>query len=208
MSVDQIAGFLSHWNAEEVFLVIVGVVCVGKKIYDFGKKAYGVIEGGITKKLKSVEQMDSILSVIDSLKNDLNAISTDVESYKKNLDDQVKAIISQSDTGDINIEKVVDELQESLQMMEPKVRLLEDKMSKIESQISILINSDVEYTKAYITDCYNKFVKVEHHIDLISLQNVESVYNKFVQETGLEDEFLSKLMRELRNLPTTKDQNM
>ena len=206
MSVDQIAGFLSHWNAGEV--VIVGVVCVGKKIYDFGKKAYGVIEGGITKKLKSVEQMDSILSDIDSLKNDLNAISTDVESYKKNLDDQVKAIISQSDTGDINIEKVVDELQESLQMMEPKVRLLEDKMSKIESQISILINSDVEYTKAYITDCYNKFVKVEHHIDLISLQNVESVYNKFVQETGLEDEFLSKLMRELRNLPTTKDQNM
>lgn len=208
MSVDQIAGFLSHWNAGEVFLVIVGVVCVGKKIYDFGKKAYGVIEGGITKKLKSVEQMDSILSDIDSLKNDLNAISTDVESYKKNLDDQVKAIISQSDTGDINIEKVVDELLESLQMMEPKVRLLEDKMSKIESQISILINSDVEYTKAYITDCYNKFVKVEHHIDLISLQNVESVYNKFVQETGLEDEFLSKLMRELRNLPTTKDQNM
>lgn len=208
MSVDQIAGFLSHWNAGEVFLVIVGVVCVGKKIYDFSKKAYGVIEGGITKKLKSVEQMDSILSDIDSLKNDLNAISTDVESYKKNLDDQVKAIISQSDTGDINIEKVVDELQESLQMMEPKVRLLEDKMSKIESQISILINSDAEYTKAYITDCYNKFVKVEHHIDLISLQNVESVYNKFVQETGLEDEFLSKLMRELRNLPTTKDQNM
>ena len=208
MSVDQIAGFLSHWNAGEVFLVIVGVVCVGKKIYDFGKKAYGVIEGGITKKLKSVEQMDSILSVIDSLKNDLNAISTDVESYKKNLDDQVKAIISQSDTVDINIEKVVDELQESLQMIEPKVRLLEDIMSKIESQISILINSDVEYAKAYITDCYNKFVKVEHHIDLISLQNVESVYNKFVQETGLEDEFLSKLMRELRNLPTTKDQNM
>lgn len=208
MSVDQIAGFLSHWNAGEVFLVIVGVVCVGKKIYEFGKKAYGVIEGGITKKLKGVEQMDSILSDIDSLKNDLNAISTDVESYKKNLDDRVKAIISQSDTGDSNIEKVVDELQESLQMMEPKVRLLEDKMSKIESQISILINSDVEYTKAYITDCYNKFVKVEHHIDLISLQNVESVYNKFVQETGLEDEFLSKLMRELRNLPTTKDQNM
>lgn len=208
MSVDQIAGFLSHWNAGEVFLVIVGVVSVGKKIYEFCKKAYGVIEGGITKKLKGVEQMDSILSDIDSLKNDLNTISTDVESYKKNLDDRVKAIISQSDAGDSNIEKVVDELQESLQMMEPKVRLLEDKMSKIESQISILINSDVQYTKAYITDCYNKFVKVEHHIDLISLQNVESVYNKFVQETGLEDEFLSKLMRELRNLPTTKDQNM
>ena len=32
MSVDQIAGFLSHWNAGEVFLVIVGVVSVGKNI--------------------------------------------------------------------------------------------------------------------------------------------------------------------------------
>ena len=90
-------------------------------------------------------------------------------------------------------------------IIDPKVKILEDKISKLESQINVLITSDVEYIRAYITDSYKKFVKELHHIDLMSLQNVESIYNRFLQETGSEDEFLSKLMRELRNLPTTKD---
>ena len=50
-----------------------------------------------------------------------------------------------------------------------------------------------------------KYVKKEKSIDLISLQNLENIYNKYLEEDGGKDEFLAKLMKELRDLPTTKN---
>ena len=140
----------------------------------------------------------------NELKSELENITKDVDNYKKLVDGKLKEMIDKASVDDDTFIKSLNEIKNTLSLIDPKLKLLEDKVSKVESQINVLITSDVEYIKAYITDSYNKFVKENHHIDLLSLQNVESVYNRLLQETGVEDEFLSKLMRELRNLPTTK----
>ena len=159
----------------------------------------------MTKKIKDSEKIDGILTDITSLKTEIDKISNDVDNYKGIIDGKLKEIIKNSSENGDEFIKSLDEIKNTLMIIDPKVKILEDKISKLESQINVLITSDVEYIRAYITDSYKKFVKELHHIDLMSLQNVESIYNRFLQETGSEDEFLSKLMRELRNLPTTKD---
>ena len=205
MSPDQIAEFLDQWSAGYIFLIIVGVYTVAKKLYEIIKKITNQTEEQVTKKIKDSEKIDGILTDITSLKTEIDKISNDVDNYKGIIDGKLKEIIKNSSENGDEFIKSLDEIKNTLMIIDPKVKILEDKISKLESQINVLITSDVEYIRAYITDSYKKFVKELHHIDLMSLQNVESIYNRFLQETGSEDEFLSKLMRELRNLPTTKD---
>lgn len=205
MSPDQIADFLDQWSAGYIFLIIVGVYTVVKKLYEIIKKITNQTEEQVTKKIKDSEKIDGILTDITSLKTEIDKISNDVNNYKGIIDGKLKEIIKNSSENGDEFIKSLDEIKNTLMIIDPKVKILEDKISKLESQINVLITSDVEYIRAYITDSYKKFVKELHHIDLMSLQNVESIYNRFLQETGSEDEFLSKLMRELRNLPTTKD---
>lgn len=205
MSPDQIADFLDQWSAGYIFLIIVGVYTVAKKLYEIIKKITNQTEEQVTKKIKDSEKIDGILTDITSLKTEIDKISNDVNNYKGIIDGKLKEIIKNSSENGDEFIKSLDEIKNTLMIIDPKVKILEDKISKLESQINVLITSDVEYIRAYITDSYKKFVKELHHIDLMSLQNVESIYNRFLQETGSEDEFLSKLMRELRNLPTTKD---
>lgn len=205
MSPDQIAEFLDQWSAGYIFLIIVGVYTVVKKLYEIIKKITNQTEEQVTKKIKDSEKIDGILTDITSLKTEIDKISNDVNNYKGIIDGKLKEIIKNSSENGDEFIKSLNEIKNTLMIIDPKVKILEDKISKLESQINVLITSDVEYIRAYITDSYKKFVKELHHIDLMSLQNVESIYNRFLQETGSEDEFLSKLMRELRNLPTTKD---
>ena len=205
MSPDQIAEFLDQWSAGYIFLIIVGVYTVAKKLYEIIKKITNQTEEQVTKKIKDSEKIDGIITDITSLKTEIDKISNDVNNYKGIIDGKLKEIIKNSSENGDEFIKSLNEIKNTLMIIDPKVKILEDKISKLESQINVLITSDVEYIRAYITDSYKKFVKELHHIDLMSLQNVESIYNRFLQETGSEDEFLSKLMRELRNLPTTKD---
>ena len=205
MSPDQIAEFLDQWTTGYIFLIIVGVYTVAKKSYEIIKKITNQTEEQVTKKIKDSEKIDGIITDITSLKTEIDKISNDVNNYKGIIDGKLKEIIKNSSENGDEFIKSLDEIKNTLMIIDPKVKILEDKISKLESQINVLITSDVEYIRAYITDSYKKFVKELHHIDLMSLQNVESIYNRFLQETGSEDEFLSKLMRELRNLPTTKD---
>ena len=203
----MIAKFLDNWSAGTVFLLLVGVYTVAKKLIEIYKSISSHIEKKTTKKIKSVETIEGIIGDINSLKADLENMSTEVENYKGIIDSKLEEIVKSSSDGSKEFLEAFNEMKSIIVVLEPKMKFIEEKISKLESQIGVLITSDVEYIKAYLTDSYKKFVKEKHHIDLISLQNVESLYNRFLQETGVEDEFLSKLMRELRNLPTTKGED-
>jgi predicted nucleic acid-binding Zn-ribbon protein len=122
------------------------------------------------------------------------------------VDQRMTDNMESADNANESVNKSFDDLEKSIREISPKLQLMEQRIEKLERQIGDLLRSDVDYIKAYITDAYNKYVKEEQHIDLLTLQNVESVYNRLLEETGSEDEFLSKLMRDLRNLPTTKQE--
>ena len=44
----------------------------------------------------------------------------------------------------------------------------------------------------------------EREIDLSTLQNVERMYKKYMEEIEDNDDFIEKLMNEMRNLPIKK----
>ena len=76
-----------------------------------------------------------------------------------------------------------------------------DSIDNIMKNIHILIDSDKETIRSFIMSEYYKWEgKV---IDLITLQNIERLYKKYLEELGDEsDDFIDKIMTELRNLPT------
>jgi chromosome segregation ATPase len=202
--LDNIVELFNNWNAGDVILFIVILYTIGVVIFKGIKKILDHNKELVTENIRKEEELTNILSTLQTTRNDLsnlnNQFRTAISDIGTKLENQNTS--SQDDIADLN--NLILTIKEAIALQDPKIEALEEKLLKIEEQISVLINSDVEYIKAYITDAYDRYVTTEKNIDLLTLQNIESVYNHVLQETGEEDEFLAKLMREIRNLPTTK----
>lgn len=201
--VQVFADYLNQFPAGTVFLFLIGLYAAGKKVYQEAKKILEHNKKVVTDDIQKQEQLQTMLDDIENLKTSIETLNTGLDSYKKTVEKHLEEDQVSSENSRRNTDERIGTICEHLEGLEQKIPIIEQNIMKIEKQISILIGSDVEYIRAYITDSYNKYVKEKRQIDLISLQNVESIYNRFLHETGGEDEFLSKLMRELRNLPTT-----
>jgi chromosome segregation ATPase len=206
MDINQIAEYLNKWQGGEILLFLVGCYTVFKKGYDVIHKVVTWYRGRVTEDINKEERLTGILSDITTIKKEMDDLSNDFNAYKHMVDQRMTDNMESADNANESVNKSFDDLEKSIREISPKLQLMEQRIEKLERQIGDLLRSDVDYIKAYITDAYNKYVKEEQHIDLLTLQNVESVYNRLLEETGSEDEFLSKLMRDLRNLPTTKQE--
>ena len=68
-----------------------------------------------------------------------------------------------------------------------------------------MLDSDCETIRSFIMSEYCKWVEDKGEIDLITLQNIERMYKKYLEEVGENtDEFIDKLVNEIRQLPTKK----
>jgi hypothetical protein len=72
-------------------------------------------------------------------------------------------------------------------------------MHELEKKNDILIESDKDDIKAYITREYHYFVEEKKWIDKFSLDCIEKRYAHYVDEGG--NSFILDLMNELRKLP-------
>ena len=146
------------------------------------------------------------------MRTDIDETSTELSSFEEgcraSIDELTKKVgehIDESISQRTELLNAINALNDAVKAQTPKNEAFEDRLMMIEQQINLLFESDKEYIIAFITDVYQRYVKEKRCIDLITLQNVESIYTRFLVETGSEDKFLSKLMMEIRNLPTTKD---
>lgn len=206
MDINQIATFLNKWQGGEILLFLVGCYTVIRVVIAQTHKFIAWYRSRVTEDLDKKKQMTGIINDITNLKKEMSELTENFDSYRETVENRLKESESTTNGAKMTTAEKFDDLEKSIREISPKIQLLEQKIEKLESRIGELLRSDVDYIKAYITDAYNKYVTEEQHIDLLTLQNVESVYNRLLEETGTEDEFLSKLMRELRNLPTTKEE--
>ena len=91
------------------------------------------------------------------------------------------------------------------QRFEDAIERIWGMFDKIEGQITMLMNSDREAIKAYITERHHFFVYERKWIDDYSLECLERRYIIYTEENG--NSFVEHLMEELRALPKVSPTN-
>ena len=204
---EYIVAFMDKFTAGEVILFLAGIFFIGKWLIHFFKKIrHKVASDGLTDEERKNEK--------HKMKNDIEEATSEIDSMTEEFRDSIEDLtkkfgdhISESIEQRSELLDAIQKLNEAVNAQIPKNEAFDERLMMIEKQINLLFESDKNYIIAYITDIYQRYVKEKKCIDLITLQNVESIYSRFLAETGSEDKFLSKLITELRGLPTTKEKS-
>jgi len=101
---------------------------------------------------------------------------------------------------------------EHIQKSEKQIRELyelhtktEENLDRILNSIQLLINSDKDDIKAWITEKHHYYCYEKRHIDDYSLDCIEKRYTHYRNEGG--NSFVEDLMRDIRRLPKTSSLN-
>ena len=198
---EQFIEYANHFNAGDLILFLVVTGWVGRQIYIFITRALDKHKSRVEESLGEKQEFQKLVSDLADTKNM-------IETYKKNFDETIVDFDGKFKENDGDITKVRSEVVQLAKAIETYTRsmtLLEERVGKIEKQVELLFKTDKEQTKTFLIDAYNRYVKKDKTIDLLTLQAIENVYNQYLEETGESDEFFTKLMRELRSLPTTRE---
>jgi len=160
------------------------------------------------KKLKKkIEEHDSkIVQTAESntneeeFKNDMKELAKTVQSMVEQLDTlshQVNDIKSNSEAMDTSIIKKIENYEESNNRINVKIDTIHDNMN-------MLIDSDKESIRSFITMQYYEAVD-KGYIEIYKLEALECRYEKYLKENG--DSFIAKLVEELRTLPHHSSNN-
>lgn len=95
-------------------------------------------------------------------------------------------------------DKILEKLAENQDVMHEEMQQMSDKMT-------LLLDSDRDSIKSYITEKHHNFCYDVGWIDDYSLDCLEKRYSHYVAEDG--NSYIADLMREIRNLPKTPPQN-
>lgn len=90
-------------------------------------------------------------------------------------------------------------LYERLDALEKNFTQMNEIVTGMSSQMNLLIDSDKDAIKAYITEKHHHFCYEQLYIDDYSLDCLEKRYGHYIEEKG--NSFIEKLMNELRELP-------
>lgn len=175
--------------------IVVSVINVLKEHKEYVKKDF----------IKEEEWKD-IQEGIKTTKADLTNLTEKMTKDMEKLRSEIEEKMKSQDDAESDLNNAIQKVNMFIDEQREGMTKITERVGNIEVQIDLLLKSDAEHIHAYLVDAYNKYVRVEKSIDLITLQNLERVYNKYMEEIrGEGDEFLTKLMRELRNLPTTME---
>ena len=169
------------------------------------KKAY---DKRIQEKMLKDQEEKTLKKTIDELSTLVKTIQTSVltmtsqqtsnqKDISSKLDDMWDAILeSQKDSkeGDKALEAQLTSYSESLSDLNLKV-------SSMDEKTTLLIESDKEGIKSYITDKYYQAIDNEY-IPIHDMETLELRYKKYLDENG--NTFIASIMAKLRTLPNEK----
>lgn len=87
---------------------------------------------------------------------------------------------------------------QTMQNLKQEQQEIRNLLENLSTSIKLLIESDKDDIKSYITECYHHFMK-QGWIDDYSLDCLEKRFSHYVQEGG--NSFIEDLMKDLRKLP-------
>lgn len=128
------------------------------------------------------------LETVDWFKNRINTKTDKFAQHKKACDDLVKKV-------DFFCEKT----KESIEKTALEVAQIKQSVEKMQCTIDMLVESDKDDIKSWITDRHHFFVYEQKYIDDYHLDCVEKRYSHYIDEGG--NSFIKALMEEIRNLP-------
>ena len=99
---------------------------------------------------------------------------------------------------DKKIDKLFDYNHKEIEHLKKEDAKLQERLNNLNTKIDVLLESDKDDIKAWITEQYYKFTK-QGSIDSYSLDCIERRYDHYKQENG--NSFIKTLMEEIRTLP-------
>ena len=200
---NQIISYLNHFQLGTALVIITGFIGGIFAFYKKAKKYKTMYDNEMKGKIIKEEhekneeenykkKVDDVYSNIEIITKSIEQMSDDIKQFESNVKNELK------ENASLN-KKNIDSLSLEIEKHTVALNKVELSLDSTNKNVSLLIESDKEDIKAYITDEYNKWSEKEY-IDLISLQSIEARYAKYVEEKG--NGFVKKLMTEIRNLPT------
>lgn len=203
---DELVGYLNNLRAGDVliFICVIGWVIV--TVTKYVMKVKKMHRDAIVEDINKDTEYTNLVNGLSKTQEELKLLKENVGGRFQIIQEKLDREVQESSGGDEVLQSAVRELDEVVAETGARVDTLETTVEHIREQIELLFRSDKEYFKAYIIDGYNKYVKEEHEIPLIALQTLESIYNKYLNDNDTKnDEFIARIMKELRNLPTSRD---
>lgn len=203
---DELVGYLNNLRAGDVliFICVIGWVIV--TVTKYVMKVKKMHRDAIVEDINKDTEYTNLVNGLSKTQEELKLLKENVGGRFQIIQEKLDREVQESSGGDEVLQSAVKELEEVVAETGARVDTLETTVEHIREQIELLFRSDKEYFKAYIIDGYNKYVKEEHEIPLIALQTLESIYNKYLNDNDTKnDEFVARIMKELRNLPTSRD---
>ena len=136
--------------------------------------------------------------LIAAIKTTLNSIEYLWERISKIFKKQQKDIEQQED-----FTKHVQESEKQIKELYDLHTKTEENLNRIIDSIQLLINSDKDDIKAWITEKHHYYCYERKYIDDYSLDCIEKRYTHYKNEGG--NSFIEDLMKDIRRLPKTID---
>lgn len=204
---EYIVNFLNSIPLGTALVVIIAVAGTFFAAYKKFKKYKDIYnQQVITENQRRLEEdtykskVNELSDKIDVLADTINSVNEKIEGFENTINDkldQVNKDIEQNHT--INNNKI-NEMSREIQKHTSDLTEIKKSLEGTNDKVKLLVESDKEDIKAYVTQEYNKWIP-QGHIDLITLQSIEARYSKYVEEKG--NGFVKKMIDDLRNLPTT-----
>ena len=190
---EYIVNFLNSIPLGTALVVIIAVAGTFFATYKKFKKYKDIYDQQvITENQRRLEE-DTYKSKVNELSDKIDVLADTIN----NKLDQVNKDIEQNHT--INNNKI-NEMSREIQKHTSELTEIKKSLEGTNDKVKLLVESDKEDIKAYVTQEFNKWIP-QGHIDLITLQSIEARYSKYVEEKG--NGFVKKMIDDLRNLPTT-----
>lgn len=173
-------------------IIVVGggfIIAFNKSARDFFKKHDRKVRKEQRDSIDDAEFKQQMLELMSGVKE----IRTNMIAIDKKVDDLSETIRTVEKTS----KESDDELRKRLDSTEEQFCSLHEKQDIISGNVQLLIESDKESNRSFITLEYYKAIE-KGYIEVYTMQAIEYRYEKYLQEHG--DSFINGLIKELREL--------
>ena len=178
-------------------VIIIGLITFCSGLYIGIKKARKNYENNLRRKIKSAEENKEFHESVQTIASTVSTIQDSMNSFANSHKDINEALT--------NLKSVVDSIQkksaETDEVLGNRIDTINNKLSAMDEKSSLLIESDREGIKSYITDKYYQALS-DRYIELHVLETLELRYKMYLQENG--NTYVRKLMESMREMPNRK----
>lgn len=147
------------------------------------------------------ESMNELSVSVKELRTELSSMDERHNNQIQELTDKLKNVLDNIEADKTKNHERDVAFETQIKSYEAAISNISTKMTLMEQNTTLLIESDKESIKSFIVEKYEQAMKngfIEPHV----LETVELRYEKYLQENG--NSFVRQLMEKLRNLPPDK----